>query len=332
MRFDFSSFICFLILKFNLTLFVLAIQMRYYNAYKYFLVEKSGEPVLKIPLNGGFSCPNIDGSKGFGGCTYCDNEAFSPVALSTDDVLQQLERGIARAHYRFKKFIAYFQPFSNTYAPVQRLKELYEPVLQRSDVVGLALGTRPDCFEEETFHYMQDLASRTFLSVELGMQTIHNHTLEHINRQHTADECYSVLSRLYPMGIENVVHVVLGLPGESKDDMMATADKIAELPVHGIKIHQLMVIEKTVMAYQYRKGDVPTLELDAYAELLSEFIMRLRPDQYVHRLMAECREDSGLIAPLWSMNKRHSINLIHNYFAQTRLRQGSKCKSQFRML
>ncbi len=299
--------------------------MPHYNAYKYFLLKKFGEPVLKIPLNGGFTCPNIDGTRGFGGCSYCDNEAFSPVALSGDNVLQQLEKGMLRALYRFNKFIAYFQPFSNTYAPVSRLKQLYESVLQHPKVFGLALGTRPDCFSEEIFDYLQELAQRTFLSIELGLQTSHNRTLFAINRQHSAEECYEVFKKLAPMGIENVVHVVLGLPGESRDDMLATADKIASLPVHGVKIHQLMVIEKTVMAHQYRNGDVPVFELETYAELLAEFIQRLRPEQYIHRIIAECRADSGLIAPQWSLNKRHSINLIHNYFDKINLQQGSGC-------
>lgn len=300
--------------------------MRHYNAYKYFLVEKFGEPVLKIPLNGGFTCPNIDGTKGFGGCTYCNNEAFSPVALTSDDVLKQLERGMARALYRFNKFIAYFQPYSNTYAPVSRLKALYEPVLEHPKIVGLALGTRPDCFPNETIDYLQELSNRTFLSVELGLQTSNNRTLTAINRGHSAEACYEIFERLAPMGIENVVHVVLGLPNETKDDMLATADKIAALPVHGIKIHQLMIIDKTVMAQQYRAGNVPVFELESYAKILAEFIERLRPDQHVHRIIAECRQDSGLIAPQWSLEKRHSLNLIHNYFDAIHLQQGSKCK------
>lgn len=298
--------------------------MRTYNAYKYFLVEKFGEPVLKIPLNGGFTCPNIDGSKAYGGCTYCDNEAFSPVAISEENILHQLEKGMARATYRFNKFIAYFQPFSNTYAPVSKLKQLYEPVLAHPKIFGLALGTRPDCFTEETFAYMDELADRTFLSVELGMQTSHNKSLQHINRQHTAEDCYDVFQKLYSMGAENVVHVVLGLPGETREEMLETADVIADLPVHGVKIHQLMVIDKTVMAHQYGKGEVTTFDLNSYADVLSEFIMRLHPDQYVHRIIAECREDSGLIAPQWSLNKRHSLNLIHNFFEANHVRQGSK--------
>ncbi|KAA3616647.1 MAG: TIGR01212 family radical SAM protein [Calditrichaeota bacterium] len=302
--------------------------MRTYNAYKYFLVDKFGEPVLKIPLNGGFTCPNIDGSKAYGGCTYCDNEAFSPVAISNDNILLQLTKGIARATYRFNKFIAYFQPFSNTYAPVAKLKQIYEPVLAHPKIFGLALGTRPDCFTEETFAYMDELADRTFLSVELGMQTSHNKSLRQINRQHTAEDCYEVFQRLYRLGAENVVHVVLGLPGETREDMYKTAQVIADLPIHGVKIHQLMVIDKTVMAHQFRRGEVPTFDLDSYAEVLSEFIMRLHPEQYIHRIIAECREDSGLIAPQWSLNKRHSLNLIHNYFDANNVRQGSKYLSK----
>lgn len=296
--------------------------MRHYNAYKYYLEERFGEPVLKIPLNGGFSCPNLDGTKAIGGCTFCDNIAFSPVAASKDDVLDQLEKGKERA-FRFKKFIGYFQPFSNTYAPVERLREIYEPVLQAPDMVGIALGTRPDCFSDEIFDYLDDLASRTFLSIELGMQTAHNRTLKRVNRRHTADECLDVFERMEPMGIENVVHVLLGLPGESREDMLETARVISQQPIHGIKVHQLMIIKNTVMATQYARGDVHVFELEEYAELVSEFISLLNPKQYVHRLMAECLPESGLIAPLWSAQKRHSLNLIHNYMGEIKLRQGS---------
>ncbi len=295
-----------------------------YKTYNNYLKKRFGKSVLKISLNGGFTCPNIDGTKSKGGCIYCDNVAFSPLAASTEPVMVQLENGIARTK-RFELFIGYFQAFSNTYAPVEKLKELYEPVITHPSVVGIAIGTRPDCFSEIIFDYLSDIHQRTYLSVEIGLQTIHNSTLEKINRHHTFEESVSVIEELSNRGIETVVHIMLGLPGESREMMMETAESVANLSVQGIKIHQLMVIKGTALEKKlYSTGKLNVLSLDEYAELVGVFLSRLRPDQIIHRIMADSRVESGLVAPLWSADKRNSLQFIQNYLKENKIYQGKK--------
>ena len=285
-----------------------------YKTYNNYLKKRFGKGVLKIPLNGGFTCPNIDGTKSKGGCIYCDNVAFSPVAASTEPVMVQLEKGIIRAKHRFDLFIGYFQAYSNTYATVEKLEKIYEPVIAHPEVVGIAIGTRPDCFSNNIFEYLSDINQRTYLSVEIGMQTAHNSTLKIINRFHTFEDSESVLHELAQRRIESVAHVMLGLPRETKAMMLHTAELIARLPVQGVKIHQLMVIKNTSLEKEwYATNKIHVLSLEEYAELVAEFISRLRPDQIIHRLMADSRIESGLIAPLWSADKRRSLQFIQDY-------------------
>ncbi len=297
--------------------------MKHYQTYNNYLKKRFGEPVLKIPLFAGFSCPNINGTKSSGGCIYCDNVAFSPVAQSTAPVMVQLKKGIARAK-RFKRYIGYFQAFSNTYAPVDQLKNAYEPVISFPNVVGIAIGTRSDCFDQEIFDYLADINRRTYLSVEIGLQTCHNSTLKLINRQHSFEDSVDAIKRLSEWEIETVVHIMLGLPGESREMMMETAKKIAALPISGVKIHQLMVIKNTRLEKDYYlTGKLNPLTLEQYAELVGEFLSHLRPDQIIHRLMADSRVESGLVAPLWSANKTNSLRFIQNYLQQNHIFQGS---------
>ncbi|MDW7682082.1 MAG: TIGR01212 family radical SAM protein, partial [bacterium] len=258
-----------------------------YRSYNQYLKERFGGSVLKVPLHAGFSCPNIDGAKSTGGCIYCDNVAFSPAAASKQPVLKQLEAGITRSGKRFDLFIGYFQTYSNTHAPLNRLKAVYEPIIAHPKVVGIAIGTRPDCFSEEIYRYLSEISQRTYLSIELGMQTIHNSTLRLINRGHSFEESKCSIEQLNRLGIETVAHVMLGLPNETRAMMLQTASALAVLPVHGVKLHQLMVINRTVLHKQwYSIGRLTVLELPQYAELLAEFISRLRPDQVIHRIMA----------------------------------------------
>jgi len=239
----------------------------------------------------------------------------------------QLEKGIARGRKRFDAFIGYFQSFSNTHAPVEILREKYEPVIAHPDVIGIAIGTRPDCFSSEIYDYLADVNRRTYLSVELGIQTIHNDTLRKINRSHSFEESLATIHELADRNIEVVVHVMLGLPGETHAMMMETAEKIAQLPVQGIKIHQLMVIRGTVLEKQYfSKRKLKVLELEEYAELVGEFLIRLRPDQIIHRLMADSRFETGLVAPEWSADKRSSLVFIQNYLDKNQLYQGKYFK------
>ncbi len=296
-----------------------------YQTYNNYLKKRFGKSVLKIPLNAGFTCPNIDGMKSKGGCIYCDNVAFSPVAASTDPVLIQLEKGINRAKHRFDLFIGYFQAFSNTHASVEKLKEIYEPVISHPEIIGIAIGTRPDCFSKEVFDYLSEINERTYLNVEIGMQTAHNSTLKAINRHHSFEESEKVFQELANRNIESVVHLMLGLPGETREMMMETAKIVSQLPVQGVKIHQLMVIKNTVLEKEwYLNNKINVLSLDEYAELVGKFLSRLRPDQIIHRIMADSRIESGLVVPMWSADKRNSLQFIQNYLKENKIFQGKK--------
>ena len=236
--------------------------------------------------------------------------------------MEQLKTAINRAS-GFDLFIPYLQPYSNTYGSVSLLRSVYEPLLEIPKVIGLALGTRPDCFTDEIFEYLDQLSVRTFLSVELGLQSSHDCTLTLINRHHTFADFVSTVERLANSGIETVAHVMLGLPGETAEMMAETAQRLSMLPVSGIKIHQLMVIENTRIHQWYENKTYTPLSIEEYAKLLRDFLCRLRPDQHIHRIMADSKAEYGLIAPSWSADKNRSINFLHEYFKKTEMVQGS---------
>jgi hypothetical protein len=301
--------------------------MRHYTTYSSYLKNRFGAPVARVPVNAGFSCPNRDGTKSSAGCSFCDNRAFSPVAATALTPVDQLTASIARLKKRFTVFIAYLQPFSNTYGSVSRLQEIYEPLLQVSGVKGLCVGTRPDCIEPASYDYLGDLAGRTYLSVELGLQSSHDATLERINRGHSYADFADTVARLSIHGIETVAHVILGLPGETDAMMFETASRIAALPVSGVKIHQLMIIKNTPMEKMYRTGEAGALSLTDYAPLLCGFLARLRPDQHIHRLMSDSTGANGLIAPLWSADKNGSLAYLREYMEEHGVVQGSGCRA-----
>ncbi len=294
-----------------------------YRTYRSYIRERFGKPVLKVPINGGFSCPNRDGTIGVSGCTFCDNRAFSPVADSHAPAIEQLQRAIAKAAHRFDLFMPYLQPYSNTYGPVSKLRSVYEPLVAHPKTAGLAVGTRPDCFCDETFEYLHDVARRIYLSVELGLQSADDEVLRMCRRGHTYGDFERSAKRLAVSGIEVVAHVMIGLPGDSPESVCLTAERLASLPVHGVKLHQLMVVEGTEIARWYREGKVQELGLERYAELVGMFLARLRPDQCIHRLVADTRTEKGLLAPSWSADKSRTISYIHGYLAKSGIFQGA---------
>jgi radical SAM protein (TIGR01212 family) len=298
--------------------------VHHYNSYRQFIKEKFGAPVYKAPLSGGFSCPNRDGKKSVAGCRFCDNRSFSPASLRLEDPLGQLLKTIRTHSHRYSMFIPYLQPFSNTYGTVERLKEVYEPLLSINGVVGIAIGTRPDCFSEEIYEYLADLNKRTYLSVELGLQSSHNLTLDKINRGHTVEDFTETVNHLNSIGIETVAHVLLGLPGESYEMMIQTAQYLAAIPVRGIKIHQLMIIKGTAFEELFYKEELPLFEIQTYGELLCDFLAYLRPDQLLHRIMADSKPEFGLIGPMWSAEKNKSLSVIQGIMDSKDCRQGSK--------
>lgn len=278
---------------------------------------------MKIPVNGGFSCPNRDGTKSTTGCFFCDNRSFSPVAHQLEKPPEeQLREAISRTCRKNVAFLPYLQPFSNTYGPVEKLRAVYEPLLEVDGVIGLAVGTRPDCFAEPVITYLGELAIDNYLSIELGLQSAHNETLKVCNRGHSFEEFTVMVERLSRMRIETVAHVMLGLPGETSEMMIATARRLAQLPCSGVKIHQLMIIEGTEFEEMYRKNGIRLFSIEEYAEVLSEFLRCLRPDQHIHRIVANAAVENGLIAPMWSADKMGTLQQLQRYLAAHNVRQG----------
>jgi hypothetical protein len=303
----------------------------HYLSYRSYLKKRFNTSVLKIPLNAGFSCPNRDGTIGLEGCSFCDNRSFSPVAVTTALLLDQLKSSIAKDRAKHEKFIAYLQPFSNTYGTQKQLEEIYEPLIVFPGVVGLAVGTRPDCFTRDIYDYLESVSKRTYLSIEIGLQSANDATLQFNKRGHDVETFTKAVLELSSRGIETVAHVMIGLPPgggtepprENRDDAAATAKLLASLPVTGIKIHQLMIIKGTLIQQWYDKGEIAALSLEEYADILCDFLSRVRPDQHIHRIMADSSEKCGLIAPLWSAEKMNSIAYLHVVMEKRGLIQGS---------
>jgi len=280
-------------------------------SYRSYLKARFGGSVLQIPVNAGFSCPNRDGTKSRGGCAFCDNRAFSPVCDNPSPPTGQVLSSIDKCRGKYKLFLPYLQPFSNTHAPVDKLRSVYEPLLSIGGVIGLAIGTRPDCLAEPVCDYLGELNRKTYISIEIGLQSGHDSTLALMNRGHTVQDFRDAVLRLDSRGIEAVAHVILGLPGETDAMAEETAATLAGLPVSGVKVHQLMIIEGTPIERMYRSGEARALSIEEYAALLRKFLSRLRPDQRLHRLAADSKPEYGLVAPMWSADKMRAVNDIN---------------------
>jgi radical SAM protein (TIGR01212 family) len=276
-----------------------------YFAYNFFLRHKFGERVQKVSLDAGFTCPNVDGTVAIGGCTFCDNRSFSPSRRTSRlEIARQLDEGIRRLKWRYDvdKFMAYFQPATNTYAPIDVLRPLYEQALANEKVVGLAIGTRPDCVPEDVLDLLSELAGRTYLTVEYGLQTMHDRSLEWMNRGHDHAATIDGIERSRGRGFEICVHVMLGLPGETRDDMLATASEVARLGVDAVKIHNLYAVKRTRLADQVAAGEVTLMERDDYVETVVEFLERLPGGCVVERVSGDAPPDY-LIGPAWCLDK-----------------------------
>jgi len=283
--------------------------MRLYNDY---LRAKFGCKVHRIALDAHFTCPNRDGTKGAGGCAYCNADGSRASYInSKTSVKEQLSSGIKHLKDTkdAKKFIAYFQAFSNTYGPVNRLKEAYDPVLEFEDIVGISIGTRPDTIDKEKLKLISSYMDGREVWIEYGLQSIHNKTLKMMNRGHAfADFLQAVrITRQFKLPVS--AHVILGLPGETKADMMETAKTLAGLKIEGIKLHVLHILKGSMLEKLYNEGNIKLLEQDEYVELVCAFLKHLPPDIIVQRLTGQgSREDH--IAPLWALDKLGTINRI----------------------
>ena len=302
-------------------------ETRYYSFGRY-LKERFPFKVHKIPIHAGFTCPNRDGFRGTGGCTFCENESFSPNAKGplTSPVREQIRRGkkFLSSRYGAEKFIVYFQAFSNTYADLSTLRSRYDEAVDEEDVIGLSIGTRPDCVSDEVLRLINSYADVYHVWIEYGLQSIHDHTLERINRCHTCQEFEDAVYRTRTLGGVNVcAHVILGLPGEDRSDMIATARKVSSLGIDGIKLHHLYVARGTALEREYRSGRVKTMEMEEYVSVAADFLENLSPDITVQRLVGDTQGD-GLVAPLWTAGKSEVVRSISGELRRRGTFQGAQ--------
>ena len=298
-----------------------------YRSFNQFLRQRFGHKVYRVTVDAGFTCPNVDGTVTTGGCVYCDNRSFSPNRrLPRATIRAQVERGIdiLGRRYAVKHFLAYFQAATNTHAPVARLRRLYDEALDHPQVVGLAVGTRPDSVPGPVLDLLADYARERYVCLELGLQTSHDRSLDWMNRGHHYDAFLDAVERCQGRNLDLCIHVILGLPGESRADMLATADALARLPVHGVKIHNLHVVRHTPLEEMYHAGTAPMLERDSYVQLVCDFLERLPTDMVIHRLSGDAPPDY-LVAPLWCLDKPALLAAIHEELARRDSWQGKYC-------
>lgn len=306
--------------------FLYTLDNKRYHTLNYFYHHTFDSKVFKISLNGGFSCPNLDGTKGYGGCIYCSKSGSGDFAGNQQDSIQkQWQQGLEMMHKKWPegKLIAYFQARTNTYAKVEELKEKFEPVLKYPNVIGLAIATRPDAITDECLDYLEDLSKRTYLMVELGLQTIHETTSKLINRCHTTKEFDEMVKKLRARNINVIVHIINGLPYETKEMMLETIKHINQLDIQGVKIHMLHIVKDTPLATMYQKNPFHVLSQEEYVDIVINQLELLRPEIVIHRITGDpVKED--LIAPTWLLKKFCVLNEIDKEMVKRDTYQGKK--------
>lgn len=297
-----------------------------YNTWNGHLRTKFGKKVIKIALNGGFTCPNIDGKKGYGGCTYCSSSGSGDFAGDpAHSILTQFEEVKSRMLKKWHEglYMPYFQAHTNTYAPASVLRERFEPVLQKDGVVGISIATRADCLENDVLEYLSELNGRTYLIVELGLQSIFDSTGERINRCHTYAEFLEGYNKLADRGINVCIHLINGLPGEDKDMMLESAKTVAALRPHCLKLHLLHVIRGTRMEQELLEGRVGLMSLEDYVDIIVRQLEVIHPRTVIQRLTGDgARAD--LVGPMWSLKKFEVLNAIDRELEKRDTYQGKK--------
>jgi len=278
--------------------------LKAYNDYTTYFKSKFSQRVQKIALDAGFSCPNRDGSKGIGGCTYCNNQTFNPFYCTPQkSITQQLDEGIRffAAKYQTQKYLAYFQAYSNTFAGLEILEKLYNEALAHPAVIGLVIATRPDCIDDKKLNFIAQLAEKHYIVVEFGVESCNNETLKLINRCHTFEDSVDAIQRTVAKGITTGIHLILGLPNESRETILHHADLIAQLPVETLKLHQLQIIKGTKMAEQFAQNPewFHYYDVDEYIDLAIDFVERLNPKVIIERFISESPVNM-LISPRWN--------------------------------
>ncbi|PLY00333.1 MAG: TIGR01212 family radical SAM protein [Desulfuromonas sp.] len=295
-----------------------------YKLFSEHLKQLFGERIHKISVDAGMSCPNRAGTRTNPGCLFCDPGGSGAVGIERAlPVAAQIEQGkeVMVRKYKAGRFLAYFQPFSNTNAPVATLRRLYDEALAVDDVVGLAIGTRPDCLPVEVLDLLGTYHQQCYLWLELGLQSSHDPTLDYLRRGHDYAQFLDAYKAARERGLRVCVHVILGLPGEDRAAMLKTADEMARLQVDGVKIHLLHILRGTPLGDLYERGEVDVLSRNDYVSLVVDFIERLHPDTLIHRLTGDGPRDI-LLAPLWSLNKWEVLNAIDAEFVRRNSFQG----------
>ena len=288
-----------------------------YTTYREFLAKifPSWKRVRKLPLNGGMSCPNLDGTRGFGGCCYCNNKSFSPVwDKAGQSVQEQMAEYLPRIRRKYKDagILAYFQPYTNTYAPVERLREIYEPAFASDEVVGVSIGTRPDCVPPDVMELLEYENSRKPVVLELGLQTANDETLKAIGRGHSVAEFEDAVKRAHSAGLWVTSHVILGLPGETLKDFEKTAEVIRDLGISAVKIHPLHIVRDTRLAESYRRGEFELLSFEAYCEAVARFIRIVGKDVAIERFSGEAQNET-LVAPDWTGDRNRIVSQVERF-------------------
>jgi radical SAM protein (TIGR01212 family) len=279
---------------------------RRFNAYADYMKALFGCRIQKVSVHAGLTCPNRDGTKGTGGCTFCDNNAFNPSYCTAEKpIRQQILEGITFHKTRYKsagKYIAYFQAYSNTYGPVQKLRKLYSQALDNEAVIGLVVGTRPDCIDGEKLDYFRELSEKYYIVIEYGIESCNNITLKRINRGHTFEDTVRAINETASMGLRTGAHMIFGLPGESREEMLDSAKILSKLPINNIKLHQLQIIRGTAVAEDYKKkpGEFHIFQFDEYLDFIVSYLELLNPAFIVERVAGEVppRYNRG---PKWEM-------------------------------
>lgn len=273
--------------------------------------------VRKLPLNGGMSCPNLDGTKSYSGCSYCNNRSFSPVYDQAKvSIQEQMEKFIPkiREKYPTAGILAYLQPYTNTHAPLEHLMGIMDPIINHKEIAGLAIGTRPDCLESDKVAYLSELNREKPVIVEIGLQTANDKTLAAINRHHTVAEFEDAVKRCKTVGLTVTTHVIVGLPGETMDDFKRTAQVVRDLKLAAVKIHPLHVVSGTALAQDYINGEFKLLEFDQYCEAVAEMIKIIGTETAIERFSGESPSDM-LIAPSWCGERDKIITTVEKILA-----------------
>ena len=296
----------------------------YYYDYGTWIRHRFPFRVQKISIDAGFTCPNRDGRLSTGGCIYCDNRTFNPAYCQRQDsITQQLEAGkqfFARK-YPEMKYLAYFQAYTNTYASISHLRELYEEALSVKDIVGIVIGTRPDCVSDKLLDYLEDLNRRTFLIVEYGVESANEDTLRRINRGHSFAQSRLAIEKTHQRGILTGAHIILGLPGEDAQENLRQAPLISSLPIDILKIHQMQIIRDTRLADEFEQKPFHIYSVDEYIELIANYIQRLRKNLVLERFVSQSPKEL-LIAPQWGLKNHEFTDLLNNYLKNHQIHQG----------